>query len=81
MKWHLFVSHSTSNQDWAQAEMVARLSGPSHLMRVAACYQSMPDDSRYNDKEIHSNMRESCVILIALTPSYLKSGRFGITYS
>lgn len=74
-KWHLFVSHSTSSQDWAREEIVARLSGPPHHMQVAACYQSMPDSSRYDDKEIYARIRESCVLLIGLTPSYLKSGR------
>ena len=74
-KWHLFVSHSTSSQDWARDEVVARLTSAPHRMRVAACYQSMPDRSRYNDKEIQSRMRESCVIMVALTPLYLQSGR------
>lgn len=74
-KWHLFVSHSTSSEHWARKEIVAKLSGPPHHMRVAACYQSMPDSSRYDDKEIRTRMRESCVVLIAITPSYLISGR------
>ena len=78
LTWHLFVSHSTSNQDWARTEIVDKLSSPPHHMRVAACYQSMPDSSRYDDKEIHTRMRESCVVLIALTPSYLKSGRLAV---
>jgi hypothetical protein len=74
-KWHLFVSHSTSSQDWTRDTIVARLTGSAHLMRVAACYQSMPDMSRYDDKEIQSRMRESCAVLIALSPLYLRSGR------
>ena len=74
-KWHLFVSHSTSSQDWTSDVIVARLTGSAHLMRVAACYQSMPDRSRYNDKEIQSRMKESCAVLIALSPQYIKSGR------
>lgn len=73
--WHLFVSHSTSSQDWASAKIVAQLRGPPHHMKVAACYESMPDSSRYDDKEIQSRMRESCVVLIALTQSYLNSQR------
>ena len=74
-KWHLFVSHSTSSQDWTRDTIVAPLTGSAHLMRVAACYQSMPDQSMYNDKEIQSRMRESCAVLIALSPQYLRSGR------
>ena len=74
-KWHLFVSHSTSSQDWTRDTIVARLTGSTHLMRVAACYQSMPDQSRYDDKEIQSRMRDSCAVLIALSPQYLRSER------
>lgn len=74
-KWHLFVSHSTSSQDWTRDTIVARLTGSAHLMRVAACYQSMPDISKYNDKEIQLRMRESCAVLIALSPLYIKSER------
>ena len=77
-KWHLFVSHSTSSQDWARDEVIARLTSAPHRMRVAACYQSMPDTSRYDIKEIQSRMRESCVIVIALSPQYLNSGRLGL---
>ena len=71
-RYHLFVTHSTSDQQWARDCIVSRLSGS---WKVKACYQLMPDQSRYDDAGIKDAMRQSCVILIGLSPAYIRSGR------
>jgi hypothetical protein len=45
-------------------------------MEVKACYEFMPDDSCFDDKGIQNAMKNSCIILIALSHTYIKSGRF-----
>lgn len=74
-KFHVFLTHSTSDQDWAESCIVSPLSS---MWRVRACYQLMPDTTRYDDREIVACMTQSCVIIIGLSPSYLKSGRYDI---
>ncbi len=72
-RYHLFVSHSTSDQQWARDSVVSRLSGS---WKVKACYHLMPDESCYDNADIKDCMKQSCVILIGLSPAYLHSGRY-----
>ena len=67
----MFVTHSTSDQQWAR-EIVHGLSGK---WKVKACYQLMPNPRSYNDGEIRNCMRQSCVIFIGLSPAYMQSKR------
>ena len=70
---HLFISHSTSDTQFVHESLVVVLrdSGRS----VLACYDFMPDSSRYNDHEIKNNMKNSCVVAIGLSQAYLHSDR------
>ena len=75
-KWHVFVSHSTADKQWARESVIVPLRSPPHNFQVAACYNFMPDITRYNDSDIHSSLRQSCVILIGISPAYLGSQRW-----
>lgn len=44
--------------------------------KVRACYEFMPDPSRYEDNDILAYMRFSCVIIVGISPSYLHSNRW-----
>ncbi len=68
---HAFISHSTSDRTWAE-NMVGDLSSN---WKVRACYEFMPDPSRYEDNDILAYMRFSCVIIVAISPAYLHSNR------
>ncbi len=74
-KFHVFVSHSTGDQQWVREAVVVPLREPPHGLQVAACYHFMPNNSRYNDRAIRSSMAESCVVLVGLSPAYLHSQR------
>ncbi len=69
----VFVSHSTSDHLWVRGNIVVPLR--ELKIPVAASYHFMPDASRYDDKAIHGAMADSCMVLIALSPGYLNSGR------
>ena len=73
-KYHVFVSHSTGDQQWARNSIIVPLRD-THGLQVKACYHFMPDTSRYDDRAIQNGMRESCVVCIGLTPGYLSSPR------
>lgn len=72
-KWHIFISHSTSDQPLIRQSLVVPLRDMGRM--VTACYHYMPDSSRYNDKDILDAMEESCFILICISPAYVSSGR------
>ena len=74
-EWHLFVSHSTADKDLVRESVVLPMREQHHF-KVKACYHCMPDPRRYDDKEIHKDMKESCVVMIGLSPPYLASGRY-----
>ena len=44
-------------------------------LQVSGSYHFMPDESRYDNKAIESALRRSAVVIIGLSPSYLKSER------
>lgn len=72
--WHIFISHSTFDQQWVHESLIIPLK--SELNRkVTACYHFMPDSSCYDDEQIRRAMRESCVIIISLSQKYINSSR------
>lgn len=72
-KLHVFLSHSTGDQNSVKGNIVVPLR-ETHHMQVIACYHCM-EDKQYNDKHIQQAMGESCVVVVALSPSYLDSQR------
>lgn len=72
-KLHVFLSHSTGDQNAVKGSIVVPLRETYH-MQVIACYHCM-EDKQYNDKHIQRAMAESCVVVVALSPSYLDSQR------
>lgn len=75
MKYHVFVSHSTGDRQWARESIVVPLREPPHNLQVTACYHFMPDSRLYNDRAIRSCMADSCVVLVGLSPAYINSQR------
>ena len=73
-KLHVFLSHSTGDQLAVKGSIVVPLR-ESHAMQVVACYHCM-EGKHYNDKHIEQAMGESCVIVVALSPSYVDSQRY-----
>lgn len=71
--WHMFVSHSTSDTQLVHESLIVPLGDAQRS--VAACYNFMPDTSRYNDHEIKDAMKESVVVAIGLSPAYIHSDR------
>lgn len=74
-KWHVFISHSTSDQQWVRETIIVPLRDPPDLKRTLACYHCMPDHTRFNDNDILAAMRDTYIILIALSTSYTYSQR------
>ena len=72
--WHIFISHSTSDQQWVRESLVVPLKNLPNR-KVTACYHFMPDSSCYNNGQIRTAMRESCVIIISLSQKYIESSR------
>lgn len=72
-KLHVFLSHSTGDQYAVKGNIVVPLR-EAHGMQVVACYHCM-EGPQYNDKHIERAMAESCVVVVALSPSYLESQR------
>ena len=70
---HVFVSHSTGDQLAVKVGVVVPLRD-IHKMQVVACYHCM-ENKQYNDKHISRAMTESCVVVLAISPSYLDSQR------
>ena len=73
-KWLVFLSHSTSDKPWVRQHLLVPLRDTMGTP-VTASYHYMPDPSRYDDKAIQKNMTNSCLIVIALSPSYVSSER------
>lgn len=73
-KLHVFLSHSTGDQNAVKGNIVVPLR-ETHHMQVIACYHCM-EDKQYNDRHIQRAMSESCVVVLALSPSYLDSQRY-----
>ena len=74
-KFHVFLSHSTGDQLAVKGNIVVPLR-ETHAMQVVACYHCM-EGKHYNDKHIEQAMGESCLIVVALSPSYVDSQRYG----
>ena len=74
-EWHLFVSHSTADKDLVRQNILLPMR-EQYYFKVRACYHCMPDPGRYDDKVIHKNMKDSCVVMIGLSPPYLASPRY-----
>lgn len=74
-EWHLFVSHSTADKDVVRGNVVVPLREQHHF-KVKACYHCMPNPSQYDDKAIHQDMKNSCIIMISLSPPYVTSSRY-----
>lgn len=72
-RYHVFVTHSTKDQHWAEKNVVLPL---SQSWKVKACYQLMPNASHYDDASIKEFMKQSCVILIGLSNAYISSSRW-----
>lgn len=73
-KLHVFLSHSTGDQQAVKKSIVVPLR-EVHRLQVVACYHCM-EGQQYNDKHIERAMVESCVVVIAISPSYLGSPRY-----
>ena len=73
-KFHVFLSHSTGDQLAVKGSIVVPLR-ETHTMQVVACYHCM-EGKNYNDKHIEQAMGESCVIVTAISPSYVDSQRY-----
>ena len=73
-KHHVFLSHSTGDQQAVKGNMVAPLRD-GYGMKVVACYHCM-EGKNYNDRHIEQAMTESCVVVVAISPSYLDSLRY-----
>lgn len=74
-EWHLFVSHSTGDKDQVRENVIVPMREKHHF-KVKACYHCMPDPRRYDDKVIHKDMNNSCIVMIGLSQSYLASPRY-----
>ena len=74
-EWHVFVSHSTADKELVRQNVVVPMREQHHY-KVKACYHCMPDATRYDDKAIQRDMKNSCIIMIALSPPYLASSRY-----
>ena len=74
-EWHLFVSHSTADKDLVRENILVPLRDQYHF-KVKACYHCMPDPGRYDDKVIHRDIKNSCAVMIGLSPPYLASTRY-----
>ena len=72
--WHIFISHSTSDQQWVHKSLIMPLKNEPER-KVTASYHFMPDSSCYDDDKIQKAMRESCVIIISLSQKYIDSSR------
>lgn len=72
-KFHVFVSHSTSDQPWVRLSLLVPLR--NHSLTVTASYHFMPNASCYNDQKIYATIRESSVVVVGLSRSYLTSQR------
>lgn len=73
-KLHVFLSHSTGDQNAVKGNIVIHLRDRHH-MQVIACYHCM-EGKQYNDRHIQRAMAESFVVVVALSPSYLESQRW-----
>ena len=78
-KFHLFVSHSTSDVELAR-EAVVRPLRNKHNLKALACYHCMPDAHHFNDHHISQAMTESCVIVVGISEPYLSSNRYSSRY-
>ena len=74
-KFHLFVSHSTSDKDFVREAVIVPLRD-KHKLEVLACYHCMPDANHFDDKTINKAMNESCVILVGISTAYVNSQRY-----
>ena len=72
-RWHVFVTHSTSDRAWTERTLLAPLREAG--LRATASGQFMPDASHYDDKAIQTAMGESCVVMVAISKAYNKSPR------
>ena len=70
---HVFLSHSTGDQLAVKTGIIVPLRD-SHSLQVVASYHCM-EGNQYNDKHIEKAMAEGCVVVLALSPSYLESPR------
>ena len=74
--WHVFVSHSTADQQWVKENVIIPLRDKPDYKEAVSCSDFMPDSTKYNDQAIHDAMTKSCVILLSLTPAYINSVRY-----
>ena len=72
---HVFVTHSTSDRQWVRETIIIPLRDPPDRKNTFASYHFMPDETRYNDTEILAIMKDSYVVLVALSDSYIRSKR------
>lgn len=74
-KFHLFVSHSTSDKDFVREGVIVPLRNKHR--EVLACYHCMPDANCFDDKLINKAMTESCAVMVCISGAYLNSQRYG----
>jgi len=74
-KFHLFVSHSTSDRNSVREGVIVPLRNKQR--EVLASYHCMPDPNRFDDKAIIKAMTESCVVMVCISGAYLSSQRYG----
>lgn len=72
-KWHMFVSHSTSDVELVKNVIIEQYEDSTR--RVCASCSFMTKDQVYVNTDIKSAMNESCVIMVAISEPYINSGR------
>lgn len=73
-RWHLFVTHSTSESHSTESELLKPMS-EKQLCVTASC-RFMNKRQEYNNAAIKDAMKSSCVILVAISKHYLESSRY-----
>lgn len=72
-KWVVFISHSTGDQALVRNTILVPLR--ELQIPVAGSYHYMHSGNVYNNDEIRRAMADSCMVIIALSPSYVASSR------
>ena len=76
-QWHVFVSHSTGDTPTVEKELISPLRDHPHYLKVASSSNFMVDTS-YNNDEIKEAIKRSCVLILAISPSYVHSDRYEV---
>ncbi len=69
----VFISHSTGDQAWVRNTLLLPLR--ELQIPAVASYHFMSNHGDYDNVMIRKAMTDSCMVIIALSPSYLPSSR------